>query len=189
MSFVTWLAVFLMLSQVPSARQSPVPEDWARADQATVRLQPAAFPDIPLAVREELQRRGCTIPQAFTGGRPHNAVSGRFISARETNWAVLCSRQRASSILVFRPGSPTAVIELARLPDANFLQVTGPGSIGYSRAVGVASPQYIREHHEQYGGPQPPPLDHDGINDIFVEKASIVWYWYGGRWLQLTGAD
>lgn len=186
---VTWLAAFLMLSQVPSARQSPSPEDWTRADQATVRLEPGAFPDLPLAVREELQRRGCTIPQAFTGGSPHNAVRGRFISSRETDWAVLCSRQRTSSILVFRAGSPTAVIELARRPDADFLQVTGPGSIGYSRAVGVASPQYIREHHEQYGGAQPPPIDHDGINDIFVEKASIVWYWHAGRWLQLTGAD
>jgi len=32
-------------------------------------------------------------------------------------------------------------------------------------------------------------LDHDGINDTFVEHASVVWYWYGRRWLQLTGAD
>ena len=44
-------------------------------------------------------------------------------------------------------------------------------------------------HHELYGGPKPPPLDHDGINDMFVGKASVVWYRYQGRWLQLTGAD
>jgi hypothetical protein len=29
----------------------------------------------------------------------------------------------------------------------------------------------------------------DGINNIFVEKGSLVWYWDGGRWLKLTGAD
>jgi len=44
-------------------------------------------------------------------------------------------------------------------------------------------------HHELYGGPKPPPLHHDGINDMFVGKASVVWYRYQGRWLQRTGAD
>lgn len=35
----------------------------------------------------------------------------------------------------------------------------------------------------------PPPPDHDGIKDIFVEKASVVLYWHGGRWVKLQGAD
>jgi hypothetical protein len=40
-----------------------------------------------------------------------------------------------------------------------------------------------------YGGPKPPPLDHEGISDIFIGKASVVWYWYRDRWLKLQGAD
>ncbi|PYR66590.1 MAG: hypothetical protein DMG20_12690 [Acidobacteria bacterium] len=40
-----------------------------------------------------------------------------------------------------------------------------------------------------YGGPKPPPIDHLGINDVFIEKASVVWYFYQGKWLQLQGAD
>jgi len=95
-----------------------------------------------------------------------------------------------SSILVFRGGSPAAVAELAREPDLTYLQVVDVGDVvGYSRALGVADAKYIREHHRQYGGPKPPRLDHDGINDIFIEKGSVVWYWSNGRWLQLTGAD
>lgn len=23
----------------------------------------------------------------------------------------------------------------------------------------------------------------------FIRKASVVWYWHGGRWLELAGAD
>jgi hypothetical protein len=69
--------------------------------------------------------------------------------------------------------------------------VVDPGGrvVGYSRALGVAQPGIHREHYDAYGGPKPPPIDHDGIGDIFVEKASVVWYWYRGRWLQLQGAD
>jgi hypothetical protein len=38
-------------------------------------------------------------------------------------------------------------------------------------------------------GPKPPPIDHLGIDDAFLEKASVVHYYYQGKWLQLTGAD
>ena len=93
-------------------------------------------------------------------------------------------------ILVFRGGSTLSVAELAKRPDADFLQVVAPGGVvGYSRALDIATPRYIREHQKRYGGTIPARLDHDGINDIFVEKASVVWYWSGQRWLQLQGAD
>ena len=81
------------------------------------------------------------------------------------------------------------VAELASAPDLNYLQDIGGGVLGFSRALGVASPRYIQERYEVYGGLEPPPLDHDGVNDAFVEKGSVVWYWYEGQWLQLTGAD
>ena len=95
-----------------------------------------------------------------------------------------------SAILVFRGGTTAAVSELASRPDSDFLQaVAAGGVVGFTRAVGIADPKYIQEHHQRYGGPTPPRLDHDGINDIFVGKASVVWYWSGGAWLQLQGAD
>jgi len=165
------------------------PAVWAGADEATVRLSPREFPDIPSAIAAELDRRGCLIPQTYGDRRPHNLISGRFMSSASTDWAVLCSRNRTSSLLVFQAGSPDTVIALAESPDANWLQGIGAGAIGFSRAIGVASPSYILEHYRRYGGPTPPPLDHDGINDAFIEKASVVLYWYEGRWLELQGAD
>jgi hypothetical protein len=44
-------------------------------------------------------------------------------------------------------------------------------------------------HYRGYGGPQPPPIDHHGIDDAFLEKASITWYFNNGKWLRLQGAD
>ncbi len=169
--------------------QVPPPDAWVRADVATLRLDPSHFVQVPESLKSELRRRGCSVPQVYSGGRPHNVIRGNFTSGNQVDWAVLCSRDRTSSILVFRGGNANAVSRIAAKPDADFLQVVAPGQIGFSRAIGVASPEYIREHHQRYGGPKPPPLTHAGINDAFVEKASVVWYWHQGKWLQLTGAD
>jgi len=164
------------------------PQDFEKADLATKRLAPAMFASLPLGIRRDLEKRGCTIPQSFAATRVENVVRGRFTSATETDWAVLCSVERVSSILVFRGGSLSSVAELARYADSTFLQVVGAnGAIGYSRALGVADAKYIRAHNRN--DPNLPRLNHDGINDIFVEKGSSVWYWQGGRWLELSGAD
>ena len=105
------------------------------------------------------------------------------------DWAVLCSRERVSTILVFLGGDPRHVSEIATRPDAEFLQVVAPGRIGFSRAISVASADSIRERHRRDSDSQPPSLTHAGIDDAFVEKASVVWYRHQGKWLQLAGTD
>jgi len=182
---------FLVVFTACLGGQVPPGAQWQRADRATARLSPSAFRDLPASIHNELLRRGCTIPQAaFWRPEPHNVIRGAFTAAGQEDIAVLCSRNRVSSILVFRGGSIESVAELARKPDSAFLQVAGAQQeIAFSRTIGVADADYIRRHYEWYGGPKPPPLDHAGINDAFTEKASVVWYWYRGRWLRLTGAD
>jgi len=44
-------------------------------------------------------------------------------------------------------------------------------------------------HYRAYGGPEPPPIEHQGIDDAFLGKASITWYFHKGKWLRLQGAD
>ena len=41
-------------------------------------------------------------------------------------------------------------------------------------------------HYDAYGGPKPPPIDHQGIDDAFVEKASVVHYFHRGKVVQVT---
>jgi hypothetical protein len=164
--------------------------DWDAAERSIVRLKPAAFPDLPAEVRKDLEKRNCTIPQwAEADEHPNNVVRGRFTSAGSTDVAVLCSVKGVSTVLVFRRGAVSDVAALAPMDDKDFLQVSGPGTFAFSRVLGVAHPEHIRSYYKEFGGPTPPSLDHDGINDVFAGKASIVRYWFRGKWLELTGMD
>jgi len=163
--------------------------DRQAANTEIVRLEPGAFKALTADIRADLERRRCSIPQTYLNGGPHNVVRGRFTSARQMDIALLCSKGGMSSILVYPAGTVRGVHELARQPDAHNVQTIGAGISAYSRYLSVATPKSIRDHYEWYGGPKPPPLDHDGVDDAVVEKASVVWYWYRGRWLQLQGAD
>jgi hypothetical protein len=165
--------------------------DWAAAERNIVRLKPSEFADLPPAVRTYLEKRTCTIPQSPEIDEPrNNVVRGRFTSAKQIDIAVLCSVKGVSTILVFRGGSASDVAELAPIADKEFLQTTDVDKIGFSRALGVATPEAIRAYYKEFGGPTPPVrLDHEGIDDAFQGKASIVRYWFGGKWLALTGMD
>jgi hypothetical protein len=168
----------------------PVAQDLDRANSEIVRLKPGAFEVLGPAVRADLDQRGCLVPQTYLTGPPRNVIRGRFTSAGQMDIAVLCSTAQTSSILVYPSGGLAGVRELAPQPDRHYLDVVAAGGeIGFSRSLTVATPQYIRRQHDRYGGPALPALDHDGIDDGFLGKASHVWYWHRGRWLRLQGAD
>ncbi len=184
------LLVVLMLSEIGAATtQLPPPSEWERANRQTRRLDPAQVDGVPAWLVTELKRRHCLVPQSFSTTRPHNVIRGRLNDGPVVDWAVLCSKDLLSTILVFRDGKVNAVAELAPKPDETYLQVVGPGRIGFSRAISIATPTDIRRYQQAFGGPRLPPLSHEGINDAFVEKASIVWYWRQGKWLKLQGTD
>jgi hypothetical protein len=182
--------VFLAASLAVAAGAPPAPAAWDhQADAAIRRLNPSDFQDLPAAVRDELDRRGCTIPQVHGEARPHNVVRGAFRSGRRTDIAVLCSRDGASGILVFWGSDFRTSTEIARRADEESLQVAATGEAGYAREIVTASPDFIRRQHERYGGAKPPALSHDGINDLFVGKASVVWYLHDGKWLRVAGVE
>jgi hypothetical protein len=187
---MTELLLLLLLHAAETAAvQVPPPEVWEHADVATKRIEPAVFPGIPRWLTTELTRRHCSIPQSFGAKSPHKIIRGFFNDGNLRDWAVLCSRERVSTILVFWDEQTQNVAELASAPDANSLQVVRPGEIGFSRAIGVATPTSIRGYHSAFGDGVLPPLSHSGINDGFVGKGSVVWNWHQGTWLRLTGAD
>lgn len=180
----------LALSLALIAAFSPAQDlDFQAAARAVVRLPPAAFPILPQAVRRELQRRNCTIPQESYSKHPNNVIGGQFAKPGQKDWAVLCSRNGASSILVFWNGSASNPAELAQGDDIDYLQGDQDGRINFSRGIAAAGSDFILQHYRAYGGPQPPALDHQGIDDAFLEKASVVHYFSAGKWLQLTGSD
>ncbi len=170
---------------------SAVSQDkWTKADIETPRLSPKMFTQLPASIVSHLEKRRCTVPQSFAGGKPHNVISGEFIKRGQSDWAVLCSINRTSSILIFVGGSVSNVLKIAESQDSGFLQtIDGDGTVGFSRQIGVVDGAYIEDHYREYGGPKPPPITHSGIEDAFLEKASTIHYYHRGKWLALQGAD
>jgi hypothetical protein len=176
---------------------------WEKGSEQTVRLSPSAFPQLPKVIQSDLSRRGCLIPQPVLTGatlqpnyKSSNVISGEFQKPGQTDWAVLCSVEGRSAILVFWNGSVNNTEQLGNfLPDKGWLQGMGTDLktseplIEYSRGIFSVDKKYIVDHFKAYGGPQPPPVDHQGIDDAFLGKGSEVRYWYKGKWLTLQGAD
>jgi hypothetical protein len=160
------------------------PDDWRRAEEKVVRIKPGDFPNLPAELRTVLEHRGCTIPQPYNaGGQKKNAITGAFTVAGQTDWAVLCSHEKRSAILVFSRLRPSSQVELlAEEADSQYLQVVdGAREIGYSRVLSIAPVQLIRQHLANG--------NHDGIEDTFLQKASVVWYRSGRKWVRVPAAD
>jgi hypothetical protein len=183
-----WLAIVVVgsgLAQTPPDLQRA----FETAERQILRLPPSAFPGLPKTILTELNRRGCLIPQVPAANQPHNVIKGEFAKPGQSDWAILCSIRSVSSILVFWNGSAVNPAQIAKKNDHDSLQASGAGGITYSRAIQPVGRAYILQHYQTYGGTKPPPIDHMGISDEFVEKGSVVFYFYGEKWLQLTGAD
>jgi hypothetical protein len=182
------LVLFFAAGATLCRAQSP-PSVWESADRQMVRLSPKAFPELPSNLRADLERRGRTIPQVPMINGRHNVIKGEFSKSGQTDWAVLCSIDRVSSILIFWNGSDLKPAEIEKAPDQDRLQGWGGDKIVYSRAITSVGAKYITEHYDAYGGETPPPMDHKGIDDAFYGKASVVVYLYREKWLHLSGAD
>jgi hypothetical protein len=201
------ILIWLAASAIISAQTSPpADEQRAVASEQIERLEPFAFPQLPKTVVLDLEKRACLIPQ-IADVAPHNVLRGEFIRVRQIDWAVLCSQKKKtqsiratlpeayrllpelwiSSILVYHDGSPTNVDELQPVPDIAMM-----GDKVFLRSLSAVGKEYIEEHYLAYAGedtPKLPVLDHEGINDSFLEKASIVNYFADGKWIKLPGAD
>ena len=164
-------------------------DEWARADSAVRRLDPAAIPGLPDEVVRTLKTRGCTIPQAFGTVEPHNVVAGDFRGDGRVAWAALCSRARISTILVIGGGDRGWIDSLGTAPDRDYLQGMGYDRIAFSRQLSVVDSAFIWRQAHEFGGPPPAGPTHVGLQDSFLEKASIIWYWHQGRWRKLQGVD
>ena len=182
------LVAFVLICWTDSSGAQLDP-DFERADRETVRLHPTRFVGVPEPVKATLSQLGCRIPQPWGANeKPLNLIRGEFMEAGRAQWAALCSRNRTSAIILIDENGRVRA-KLSSAPDWGHLQGIGDGNIGYSRELVPVGADYIQSYYQDYGGPKPPPIVHHGINDAFLEKASIVHYFHAGEWLQLTGSD
>lgn len=193
MRLLTCTALGLLLLVVPSANLWAASDPWEEAARQIRRLPPSAFAGrAPKVVIDRLTALGCTIPQSFVSASPHNVIRGQFAKRGQVDWAALCSKDGISTIVILWGGRAHCPVDTVRIADKDYLQGIGEGKIGYSRKISAVGRDFIMSHYRAYkqsGAPKPPPIDHEGIEDAFVEKASVVLYCFRGSWRSLQGAD
>ena len=187
MRFPKALALFATIF-VLFANQMVKANEWDEANRAIQRLDPKEFRTLPSNILEKLTTQGCTIPQSFENNSPHNVIKGEFVKSGQQDWAVLCSRQQTSSILLFWGGQASCPSEILPSPDRSWLQHTGKG-IRYSRVITTVGPESMLKHLEANKESTVPSIRHHGINQSFVGKGSSVQYCHQGQWIELAGAD
>ena len=170
----------------PNATDTTIRARFDRAAQEIRRLAPAAFPELPAAFRSELEQLGCTIPQSDYSGQRGNVIQGQFAATDQTDWAVLCSRNGLSVILVYWGGPVQCARELVQAPDAAYLQGLGE-RIGFSR--GITRTNRYNDYPYADATPRENPLEHDGIENAFEGKGSVIYFCRGGNWVTYGGND
>jgi hypothetical protein len=152
-----------------------------------IYINPGQVKGVPANIALELKKLNCQIPQGILDHT--NAIEGEFVIKGQKDWAVLCSTKGKSHIHIFWGGPKRCPTVIAERSDEEYLYKQSNGAWEYARGLGKVGEKFIMEHYEAYGGPKPPPITHDAIDDRWLGKASVVHYCHQGRWLELTGAD
>jgi hypothetical protein len=158
-------------------------------------LSPDSFPDLPKPVRDSLLSRRCQIP--VPGAYRGNAITGAFTAKGAVEWAVLCSVHDTSQILILNARNGVAVDSLNRSADSGWIQGNGNNTWLFSRLIGVVSASTLNivpadttsEDVVYYGAFLPKPIDHDGIDEAFLDKASTTFYFAHGKWISVGSSD
>jgi hypothetical protein len=160
-------------------------------DSQSFYLQPENIQKLPEEIVRQLKKENCLIPQVdyppYFFNR--NVIKGEFAKRGQKDWAVLCSQKGRTHIRVFWGGTTRCSNTLQFFDDDIFLIYSRDGKPLYHRSLSVVGESYIIDHYEAYGGPEPPKITHDAINDAYIEKGSTVHYCHEGNWLELSGAD
>src|SRR3569832_1023729 len=171
--------LFLICSSGVYADESS--DAWIQADINIVRLEPTKFPMLPSAIKHELESRSCLIPQSYEAEQPENVISGQFGKNKDLDWAVLCSKDRESSILIFWDGSVKDVESIEKHSDKEFIELIG-GKPVYARVISTIDKAGISAYAERSAEDAHTLFSHDGIKDVYSWRASIVHYFDKGKW-------
>jgi hypothetical protein len=147
----------------------------------SIRLLPvASFPQLPAEVARELDSMGCMIPQTYEARGPENVISGAYEKKGSSDWAALCSVKGTTRLYVFFQSNFADPIELRSQPDSKWLG--RDWSLDYGSAWGIATiPPRVM--------PRTDNLDHDAIQDAFVDQSSVAHYFRDGHWTTLDSSQ
>jgi hypothetical protein len=152
-------------------------------------LPTSSFPNLPAAIQQQLDHRGCLIPQSFEARQPENVVHASLERSSSSDWAVLCSSRGTVSLLVFFGSGSNQPFTLASAPETERLQTHGSsGVLGFNWAIDPATPQDV--HEAQLGMRHPPPhLDHDALADSVVDRRTDYHFYLSNSWTLIDTQD
>lgn len=183
------VVVWLVVKAAPHAVEARAQDPWDTAEQRIRRLPADSFPGLPEGVREAMHRLRCAVPQGSDLEHPHSVVAGRFATVDQVDWAFLCSVGGISSIYVLWGGEERCETPVSPAEDRAFLQGLGEGSIGFSRRLMTVDRDRMLSYANAFGGPPVPEVWHQGLEDYFEGKASVVLLCVDGEWITLAGID
>jgi hypothetical protein len=200
-SFSILLVALLLPAALPARGQSSLPSPSAplqstdetgqimvqgRATAYRIRRLPvSSFPELPAPIAQQLNRRGCLIPQTYQAYGPENVVHASLERPGSADWAVLCSVQGTVSLLVFFASAPeqAQVLSTAREMDQLQEQNAG-GALGFAWGIDPASPD--RVHQAQAGMEHRPALlDHDALADTLIDHRTAYRFYSKNAWVRL----
>jgi hypothetical protein len=152
-----------------------------------IRLLPlASFPGLPAVVVAQLDQKKCMVPQTFEARAPENVLHGALERKGSDDWAVLCSVNGATTLYVFFQSQLAAPIALRHQRDSEWLGSEVLGAYGSAWGISLSIPSRIRAAaRASLAGFV---VDHDGIEDAFLEKSSTTHYFEGGSWTVVEGS-
>lgn len=171
---------------------------WSNAGNRYLR--PDDFPNVPAAVREQLSRSNCLIPQDVETSAPHNIVGGEFARKGQQDWVAYCSVNGASSMIVIWGGPAKCSGDPFGLPDPvrddSIYENADPGQWGRMPPHGAfwrlsVIPKRNVIARQQKGLTLPPLLStasHDALQRSSIAGVSGV-YCTNGKWRGLWYAD
>jgi hypothetical protein len=123
----------------------------------------AAKAAVPETVKKELSKHDCSIPQT-TSNSSQNIIQGDFAGKNSQDWAVLCSKNGRSSIVV---------VWGKERPCPSELEIREDNS-GLARHISATTF---------------PTKKQQGIEDTEAAKDSVIFYCENGKWLSFDDAD
>lgn len=151
------------------------------------RVSPDEYSSAPAKVRERLKRDHCELPETqHREDTKLNIVPGHFASREQLDWAALCIAQDgAVHVIVFwGKTSPCADRINGGWPLQTHLAAGEAGSLYL-----LAAPRkQILDYRKFFGDTNNNPVTHEGI-EVGDDKASLIYYCYDGKWLELQGSD
>ncbi len=154
-----------------------------------IRLLPlASFPGLPPAVVAQLDQKRCMVPQTYEARAPENVFHGALERKGSDDWAVLCSVNGTTTLYVFFQSRFTAPMALRQQRDTEWLGAEVLGAYGSAWGIALRHPSQVAIARSSAFANRNN-LDHDGIEDAFIEKSSTTHYFQNGSWITLESAN